>query len=271
MEKHFSWFDLLPGFENGDSPLFQYVGYGWSSMSQGSGVIESSDSLKAAAPLVPASWLVFFFITIVALFARRGLSQARAQGGTLQYVPDDKLGARNIMEMLIDGLLNQFEAVLGSRKLAINVLPLMGTLFIFILCCNLLSVLPGFLPPTMDTSLNWAMALVVFFFFNIAGFRANGMGYLKHMMGPMLAIAPLIFLLELIGVLFRPFSLQLRLMANLSGDHMVLGIFSDMIPLIIPCVFLGLGIFVSVVQAFVFTLLSTVYFGLAVAHPEEDH
>ena len=63
----------------------------------------------------------------------------------------------------------------------------------------------------------------------------------------------------------------LRLMANLSGDHMVLGIFAELIPLIVPCVFLGLGIFVSVVQAFVFTLLSTVYFGLAVAHPEEDH
>jgi len=265
MEKHFSWFDLLPGFENGDSPVFQYVGYGWSNMGQG------SDSLAKAAPLIPASWMVFFFLSIIALVARRGLNRARAQGGTLQYVPEANLGARNIMEMLIDGLLNQFEAVLGSRKLAIRFLPLMGTLFIFILCCNLLGVIPGFLPPTMDTSMNWGMALVVFVVFNIAGFRANGMGYLKHMMGPMLAIAPLIFVLEMIGVLFRPFSLQLRLMANLNGDHMVLGIFSDMIPLLVPCVFLALGIFVSVVQAFVFTLLSTVYVGLAVAHPEEDH
>ena len=92
------------------------------------------------------------------------------------------------MEMLIEGLLGQFEAVLGDRKMAIRFLPLMGTLFIFILCCNLLGVLPGFLPPTTDTSTNWAMALVVFFVFNIAGFRANGMGYLKHMMGPMLAM-----------------------------------------------------------------------------------
>ena len=265
MEKHFSWFDLVPGFKDGSHALFQHVGYGWSNMEQG------GDSLAKAAPLIPASWMVFFFITIVALVARSGLNKARSQGGTLQYVPDDKLGARNIMEMLIEGLLNQFEAVLGDRKLAIRFLPLMGTLFIFILCCNLLGVLPGFLPPTTDTSTNWSMAIVVFFVFNIAGFRANGMGYLKHMMGPMLAIAPLIFVLELIGVLFRPFSLQLRLMANLNGDHMVLGIFSEMIPLLVPCVFLALGIFVSVVQAFVFTLLSTVYVGLSVAHHEEEH
>jgi len=265
MEKHFSWFDLVPGFNDGSSPIFDHVGYAWSNMTPG------SETLAKSAPLLPASWMVFFFLTIVALVARRGLNQARAQGGTLQYVPDDKLGARNIMEMLIEGLLGQFEAVLGDRKMAIRFLPLMGTLFIFILCCNLLGVLPGFLPPTTDTSTNWAMALVVFFVFNIAGFRANGMGYLKHMMGPMLAIAPLIFVLEMIGVLFRPFSLQLRLMANLNGDHMVLGIFSEMIPLLVPCVFLALGIFVSVVQAFVFTLLSTVYVGLSVAHHEEEH
>ena len=81
----------------------------------------------------------------------------------------------------------------------------------------------------------------------------------------------IVFVLELIGVVFRPFSLQLRLMANLNGDHMVLFIFSDMIPLLVPCVFLALGIFVSVVQAFVFTLLSTVYVGLSVAHHEEEH
>ena len=61
MEKHFSWFDLLPGFENGDSPVFQYVGYGWSNMSQG------SESLAKAAPLIPASWMVFFFLSLVAL------------------------------------------------------------------------------------------------------------------------------------------------------------------------------------------------------------
>lgn len=265
MEKHFSWFDLLPGFKNGDSPVFEHVGYAWSNMEAG------SDVLAKSAPLLPASWMVFFLLTIFALMARRGLDRARSQGGTLQYVPDDKLGARNLMEMLIEGLLNQFEGVLGDRKLAIRFLPLMGTLFIFILCCNLLGVLPGFLPPTTDTSTNWAMALVVFMVFNIAGFKANGMGYLKHMMGPMLAIAPLIFVLEMIGVLFRPFSLQLRLMANLNGDHMVLGIFSEMVPLLIPCVFLALGIFISVVQAFVFTLLSTVYVGLSVAHHEEEH
>jgi F-type H+-transporting ATPase subunit a len=259
--EHFSWFGLLPGFGHDVGPFFaENVG----------------EAHHHAVQLLPATWMVFFILTAIALVARRGLRKAQAQGGTKQYIPADNFGARNLMEIFIDGLLGQFESVLGSRKLAKTYLPLMGTLFFFILLCNLLGLIPGFLPPTSDTSTNWGMAAVVFFVFNIAGLRANGFGYIKHLAGPklgysMFVITMLIFVLETVGLFVRPFSLQLRLLANMSGDHLVFGIFSDLVPLFVPVIFLGLALFVSFVQAFVFTLLSVVYVGLAVAPHEGEH
>ena len=106
--------------------------------------------------------------------------------------------------------------------------------------------------------------------FNVAGIMANGLDYFKHLMGPLLAVAWLILPMELIGLLVRPLSLSLRLLGNLTGDHLVLGIFSDLVPYVVPAVFLFLGIFVSFIQAFVFSLLSVVYVSLAVAS-HDDH
>ena len=251
---HWSWFFLIPGVADGSSPLFSLSG----------------EAGKSGAHTLPAAWLVFFVITVISLVARGSLVAARAQGGTLQYVPDTGFGARNLMELLIGALLGLFESVMGSREKAARYFPLMGTLFLYILISNLMGVIPGFLPPTTDMSTNLAMSLVVFIVFNVAGVMANGLGYFKHLMGPLLAVAWLILPLELIGLLVRPLSLSLRLLGNLTGDHLVLGIFSDLVPYVIPAVFLFLGIFVSFVQAFVFSLLSVVYVALAVAH-HDDH
>jgi F-type H+-transporting ATPase subunit a len=251
---HWSWFFLVPGVADGSAPVFSLSG----------------PEARHSAHTVPAAWLVFFVLTVLALVARRGLVTARAQGGTLQYVPASNLGARNVFELLTDGLVNLFETIFGSRQAAVTYFPLMGTLFFYILLSNLMGVIPGFLPPTATISTNLAMAVVVFLVFNFEGFRKNGMGYLKHMAGPLVYVAPLIFFLEVFGLFVRPVSLSLRLMGNMTGDHLVLGIFSDLVPYVAPAIFLGLGIFVSFVQAFVFTLLSVVYVSLAVAHLD-DH
>jgi F-type H+-transporting ATPase subunit a len=251
---HWSWFYLLPGISDGSSPLFAL----------------SSEAGKHGAHTIPAAWTVFFLLTAVSLMVRRNLVAARAQGGTLQYVPDVGLGARNVMELLISALLNLMETVFGDRKNAIRYFPLIGTLFLYILVSNLMGVVPGVLPPTSDMSTNLAMSLVVFMVFNIAGIKANGLGYFKHLMGPLLAIAPMILFLEVVGLIVRPASLSLRLLGNMTGDHLVLGIFSDLVPFVIPAIFLFLGIFVSFIQALVFSLLSVVYVALAVAH-HDDH
>ena len=106
----------------------------------------------------------------------------------------------------------------------------------------------------------------------VAGIAIKGMGFFKHMMGPILPMAPLIFLIEALGVfLIRPGSLALRLFGNINGDHTVFGIMSDLIPVVLPSVFLGLGIWVSFLQAFVFTLLSAIYIALSVDHGDDHH
>ena len=116
----------------------------------------------------------------------------------------------------------------------------------------------------------FAMAIVVFLTFNIAGLWVNGLNYVKHLMGPVLLLAPLMLPIELIGLLVRPVSLSIRLAGNIFGDHTVFNIMSDLVPgwVPLPTVFLALGMFVAVIQAFVFTLLTTAYIGLSVAHEE---
>ena len=133
---------------------------------------------------------------------------------------------------------------------------------------NLLGLVPGFGPPTSDFDITFALGVVSFVVFNYYGFKEQGMGYLKHFAGPMLALAPLIFTLEIIGVFVRPVSLGLRLFGNMSGDHLVLEIFTDLTKVGVPVIFYFLGTLVSGVQAFVFTLLTLIYIALSVAHDE---
>ncbi|HOW16229.1 MAG TPA: F0F1 ATP synthase subunit A, partial [bacterium] len=108
--------------------------------------------------------------------------------------------------------------------------------------------------------------IFVFIYYNYAGFKEHGFSYIKHYMGPMIWLAPLMFPIELISNMVRPFSLGLRLFGNITGDHLVLGIFSDLAPLIVPIPFLGLGLFVSFFQALIFVLLSMIYLTLALSH-----
>jgi F-type H+-transporting ATPase subunit a len=247
-----SWFHLIPGI--GDGSAFPFIGE------------ESAQFVHT----IPGAWTACLILCIGALVARAGLDKARAKGGTLQYVPAADLKPRNLFELVVGNLLDLFADVLGSRAAAERYFPLFAGLFFYILACNLLGLLPGFLPPTASISTNWGMALVVFLVFNIEGLRVNGMAYVKHLAGPILWLAPLMFVLEVVGLLFRPFTLSVRLMGNMNGDHMVLSIFSELVPFLVPSIFMALGTFVCLVQAFVFTLLSVVYVSLAIAH-EESH
>lgn len=179
-------------------------------------------------------------------------------------IPPKKLSFQNFFELVIQATINIMKDIIGHH--AEKHLPLIGSLFVFILFCNLLGLIPGFLPPTSNLYTNASCAIIVFVYYNYQGFKEHGIKYLKHFAGPLVYLAPMMFIIEVISHLFRPLSLMIRLYGNISGDHQVLNIFSGLVPLLVPVIFLILGLMVAFIQAFVFATLSTVYIGLAVSH-----
>jgi F-type H+-transporting ATPase subunit a len=184
-------------------------------------------------------------------------------------VPDGSLTARNLMEIFVENFTALVEGVIGRD--APRYAPLYGALFLFILCCNLIGLIPGFAPPTSNVNTTLGLGITSFVMFNYYGFRAHGIGYLKHFAGPIWWLIPLMLPLELVDTVLRPITLNLRLLMNMFADHLVLDIFTDLTRVVVPVVFYMLGAFVAVVQAFVFTLLSLVYVALAVAGHEDEH
>ena len=248
---HFSWFQLLEG------PIHALE--------------ESLHASHDDAIRVLSSWGVCLFLVLLAVFARMGLNKATSGQGNERFVPSAGLGLRNIFELYTEAIFNMVANVLGKKD-AKAYYWLLGGLFIYVFVSNLMSVMPGGLAPTDNINTNLAMGIVVLVVYVVAGISRQGMGFFKHMMGPVLPLAPLIFAIEALGVfVIRPGSLALRLFGNINGDHTVFGIMSDLVPVVVPSLFLGLGIWVSFLQAFVFTLLSAIYIMLSVDHGDDDH
>ena len=179
--------------------------------------------------------------------------------------PETKLSFSNIIAHGVASLFEMTKSQIGTQ--ALKFFWLMGGFFIFILFCNLWGLIPGFLPPTEEFSLTFGLGLISFLIYNFIGFKENGVGYLKHFLGPIIYIAPLIGAIELISHLVRPLTLGLRLFGNITGDHFVVSLFSEKIfPVIVPMPFMALGIFISVIQAFVFYQLSVVYIVGSASH-----
>jgi F-type H+-transporting ATPase subunit a len=212
--------------------------------------------------------LVIVGLFLWALAARRQMRAAKDP-----VIPDATFTARNSMEIFVEWFIGFIEGVLGrgGRKY----LHVYATFFIFILTANLLGLFPGFAPPTSDFNVTFALGVCSLLFYFTFGLMKGGLGYLKHFMGPIWWLAILMLPLEIADNLIRPVSLGLRLFGNMTGDHLVLEIFTDLTKLVIPVIFYVLGAFVSLVQAFVFTILSVVYLSLAIAdhghHHEEAH
>lgn len=252
---NFSWFHLIPGVL--DDTLLEPIGV--------------HDHGGHTAVAVLGSWLVCGFLIVLGLLGRLGLNKARAQGGTLQYVPSAGLSLRTVFEVYVSSIKNLSDSMLTDKD-SRRFFWLFGGLFIYIFFNNLLGVLPGMLPPTENISNNFAMALVVLVVYVGVGLTYNAGPFIKHLFGPVIWLAPLIGAIELLGLLLiRPGSLSMRLMGNIVGDHMVLGIMGDLTKAVIPALFLGLGCFVSFLQAFVFTLLSIIYLSMSIVHHDDDH
>lgn len=210
------------------------------------------------------SLVVLLLIILAGLKIKSTLSKEES------VLPDEKFSIRSIFEILtIDFLFDLFTNMLGSRELAKRYFPLLGATFFFILIANLLGLVPGFSSPTGNFNTPVACALVIFVMYNYYGFKANGIEYLKHFAGPVIFLAPLMFVIEIISHFVRPVSLSLRLFMNMTGDHMVLGVFTNLVHYVVPAIFIGLGIFVSFLQAFIFTVLSAIYIALATSHEAE--
>ena len=215
--------------------------------------------LSALPGHAATSLLVTGALILFAYLANRQLATASDAA-----IPDDSLTLRNLAELLVEGVSGMAEGVLGHRGR--RYVHLYGSFFLFILCANLIGLVPGFAPPTSNFNVTFALGVTSFIAYNVYGFREQGVDYLKHFVGPIWWLGILMVPLELIDNFVRPFSLALRLFGNMTGDHVVLEIFTDLTKVVVPVVFYALGAFVSLIQAFVFTLLSLVYVSLAVGH-----
>jgi F-type H+-transporting ATPase subunit a len=158
------------------------------------------------------------------------------------------------------------EGVLGHHYH--QYVPLLAAFFAYILISNLLGLVPGIVPPTSHFQITFALGLVSFAAYHAYGLKAQGASYLKHFLGPLMLLAPLMLPIELVSHMFRPVSLGIRLYANMYADHEVIGIFTALTKVVVPVIFYVLGAFVCVVQAFVFTMLTAIYISLGVSH---DH
>ncbi|HUG43660.1 MAG TPA: F0F1 ATP synthase subunit A [Acidobacteriota bacterium] len=148
--------------------------------------------------------------------------------------------------------------------------PLVGALFLYIIVSNLLGLVPGFMSPTSNINVTLSCAVIVFIYYNFVGIRDNGFGkYLAHFAGPSLIIAPLLFPIEILSHLARPFSLSVRLFGNIFAEELIVGILNSMFPFLISIPVMALAVFASTVQAFIFVVLTMVYLGGAVEHAHE--
>ncbi len=253
----FSWFRLIPAIDQ-DSILKQLGLYGhWL---EGHEVAHSYVHVHA--------WLACFAVLGIALLGRMALSKATSRQGLEKYFASEKLDMRTVVEVFASGIRGMVGDLL-DRKDTRTFFPYIAGLFAYIFLCNVQGLVPGFLPPTDNINTNVGMAIGSFLIFMYIGLSRDAVGFIKHLMGPMLLLSPLLFPLESLSLIIRPISLTVRLTANLYGDHQVFTLLSDFIPVVVPVGLLALALMVSFIQAFVFSLLTVVYINLSLPH--DDH
>jgi F-type H+-transporting ATPase subunit a len=204
---------------------------------------------------VGGEFLVLLILVIGALFLRRNLSVENP--GKLQHA----------MEIFLEFTQNLADEMIGHG--ARRYVPLIGTLGLFIVICNILGLIPTFITPTASIQVPLGCAVLVFLHYNFQGLRQHGiLGYLRHLCGPMMSIAIIMLPTEILSNVLRMLSLTVRLWANMLVGGILEGVFTGLIPIAVPAVFMVLHIFESFLQAYVFMILPALYIGLATA---EEH
>jgi len=232
---HFSWLQLAPGVDH--------------------------HNLHIATLAVSSAALI-----AIGIYARIRLGR-----GENAIVPAAKFSVRGIFEGLCEFIDGLGHLVIGHGHEKYS--PLFASIFVFILFNNLVGLLPGMTAATDNLNTTFALGLFSFGMYHVFGVIANRFGYIKQFTGPSmgfwlatLAMSLLLAPIEILSHIVRPFTLGLRIMGNIQGDHAVLGAFLDMVPIGVPVIFYVMGLFVSFMQAFVFTVLSMVYVSMATSH-----
>jgi len=218
----------------------------------------------------PPNWMSFepivaaLFVAVVVLVLAF-LARARLTKLDEAVVPDDKLSLRTFMEVFLGYFYDLAKSMMGPAR-AKKYFPIIGTSAIFVFFANVMALLPGMPVATSNLNITLGCAAVVFLLFNFYGLKENGWSYIKHLAGPAWYLAPLVFVIEVISLCVRPITLAVRLMLNMSVDHLILSIFVSLVALVIPVPLMILGCLIVLIQTLVFTLLTTIYISLATEH-----
>jgi F-type H+-transporting ATPase subunit a len=269
MEKHISWITHFLNDHFGGTAL---------ALLHALHIQPSEPSLPIPEQVVMGV-LVLIIVTIAALYLKGRISVERP-GGFQQVC---ELLLTNPLKFGIRDLLDENIPHHAGRKF----IPFVGAISVFILVGSLLGIIPAWSSPTTHPSVPLACALLTFFFFNYQGVKAHGTGgYLKHFAGPDWMLAPLLFPVEIISTTARILSLTVRLWANMFSSELIYVIFLGLLmrpmlavwdkspaaavgigifPALIPIAFIGLHIFVAIIQTYVFTVLPSIYLGMATA------
>ena len=198
------------------------------------------------------SWVLMAILIIAGALATK----------TISMIPGKM---QNLFELIVSGIEEFMVETAGEE--ARWLFPLAATVFLYVFIGNLIGLIPGFFPPTANLNTTASCAIVVVVFTHIIGVKYHGAGYIKHFLGPVWWMSPLIFVIEIIGHLARILSLSFRLFGNMMGHEIVLAIlFALAGAFFAPLPIMALGIFVAFVQGFVFFLLSIIYFSGAMEH-----
>jgi F-type H+-transporting ATPase subunit a len=206
---------------------------------------------EASADAITYTWLIIVLLLVLSVLATKAI----------KTVPG---GLQNFMETVIGSIENMIVETMGEHGRPF--FPLIATLAIFVLVSNLIGLIPGFFPPTANINTTAACAVIVFLSTHVVGIKHHGLGYIKHFLGPIAWLAPVMFFIEVIGHLSRPVSLTLRLFGNMNGHELVLMIFFGLAPFLVPLPMMLMGVLVSFIQAFVFMLLAMIYIQGSLEH-----
>lgn len=205
------------------------------------------------------TWLVMALLVGLSLWISRHLSSStRISPG------------QNVLEVVVEAIAAQIRDI--SDQDPEPYLPFVGTLFIFIAASNLLTIVPGFLPPTGSLSTTAALAICVFVAIPLFGIHRRGIGaYLKDYLKP----TPILLPFNIIGDLSRTLALAVRLFGNVMSGTMIVGILLSIAPLLFPVVMQAMGLLTGLIQAYIFSILAMVYIAAATRiqqeHGESDH
>jgi F-type H+-transporting ATPase subunit a len=228
---------------------------------------------------VHVPWVVTSSIFAAALLFLAGVSIRRAVSSGGGVIPEEGMSVRNVFEVLVEFLMDLGEMTMGEH--ARKYFPIVGTIFFFILVSNLMGLVPGLAGSTGDANVTFAWGIISFVVYNFVGIQTHGWKYIYQFMGPSLwepeiggkhyhvrLLAPIFLPLELVLHVARILTLGIRLLANMFADHTVVMVWIGLVPIAVPAIFMGLGMLVSFLQAFVFSLLTMIYIGQAL---EEAH